>query len=136
MASVDKQRGSTPSVFLSLGVLLSVINIAGIGLAIYCPVWLRQAPKDVLFDIGTGVGQARMLCIVMGCFVLLCVVQIWQIPRLITRMVDDSTESVRAEKAMRWAYRLAYITAFLCVASLVIATRTFRNWAEIHRLQG
>ena len=123
------------NIYFGLGWLLTIINLAGIALAIWLPILLHGLPQDVFFTLDDGISSAMWACIGLAAFATFSILQTLFLPRLAHRMVADIPETVAAEASLRIARYVAFLTLLACVASLFMCVKTYRTWTD-YRLSG
>ncbi len=113
-----------------------MLNIVGIGWAIYVPIALTLYQQDVLFTLDGAVTYALQMGASIGAVGIFALLQIFFLGKLARGMVADVPEVAAAEAALRIARWVAVITVVVCIVSLFVSLKLYRRWDDVLRITG
>jgi len=122
--------------YLAIGWVLTILNILGIGWAIYVPIALTLYQQDVLFTLDGAVTYALQMVSSVGVVGIFAFLQILFVGKVARGMVADVPEVAAAEAALRLARWVAVVTALACIVSLYVSLKLYRRWDDVLRITG
>ncbi|MGI8923847.1 MAG: hypothetical protein ACR2HJ_07380 [Fimbriimonadales bacterium] len=122
--------------YLGIGWLLAILNILGIGWAIYVPIALTHYQEDVLFTLDGAVTYALQMVASVGAVGIFALLQILFLGKVARGMVADVPEVAAAETALRLARWVAVITVVVCIVSIFVSLKLYRRWDDVLRITG